>query len=408
MRGAGRSAVLGLVVLLATALAACSSSGPSSRPSASGSPAPTPSPAAPSFALPVTHPTVWVCRPGMASNPCESGLDATVIQTDGKQSVQPFTAARDPKIDCFYLYPTVSQAKTVAQPLKTEPSVIAVTKAQAARFQSVCRLFVPVYRQVTRAGLTGALTGHPIPPAVLTTGVADVVSAWHDYLDHDNHGRGVVLLGHSQGAGQLIGLLKREVDTSPAERSVLVSAIALGGNLLVPQGKDVGGDLQHIPACRSKTQLGCVVAYSSFANTPPANSFFGRAADSIRARSTSSSTPTAGMEVLCVNPADPGGGSAPLHPYLPTRALGGTSLVGQSKTSLPDYPTGFLALPGRVTGGCHDTGGASWLQITRTSQAGVFTLPQNLGPRWGLHLVDFNIAEGDLVDLVASQASAWK
>jgi len=156
------------------------------------------------------------------------------------------------------------------------------------------------------------------------------------------------------------------------------------------------------------TQVGCVVAYSSFATTPPANSFFGRASDSIRARSTSAGTQAAGMEVLCVNPAAPAGGTAPLHPYLPTRTLGGTALVGQSRTSLPNYPTGFLALPGRLTGGCQDTGGASWLQINRTNQAGAFTLPESLGPRWGLHLVDFNVAEGDLVNLVASQAKAWK
>ena len=32
----------------------------------------------------------------------------------------------------------------------------------------------------------------------------DVVAAWRHYLDHDNRGRGVVLIGHSQGTGMLV------------------------------------------------------------------------------------------------------------------------------------------------------------------------------------------------------------
>jgi len=33
---------------------------------------------------------------------------------------------------------------------------------------------------------------------------------------------------------------------------------------------------------------------------------------------------------------------------------------------------------------------------------------QVLGPTWGLHLVEMNIAMGNLVDLVREQASAYK
>ncbi len=263
----------------------------------------------------------------MAANPCEGGLDATVVQTNGTTSVEPFTPAKNPKIDCFYVYPTVSTAKSVAEPLAPEPASIATARAQAARFQSACRLFVPAYRQVTIFGLEQALNGKAIPPSVIARSSADVVSAWHDYLDHYNDGRGVVLLGHSQGAGQVISLLKTEVDKSPAERAKLVSAIALGGNLLVPQGKDVGGDLQNIPACRARTQHGCVVAYSSFSSPPPKGSLFGRASQAARVGGGESKP---GEQVLCVNPAALTGGTAPLHPYLPTAKLG-TDLAAQDR-----------------------------------------------------------------------------
>ena len=406
MKGSGARLRVSAVTAFAVAatLAGCSSS--PGKPASAATPRPSPS-AGSGFTLPVEHPTVWVCRPGMPDNPCTGGLSATVVQPNGASSVQPFTPARDPKIDCFYVYPTASQAKTVASPLAPEPASIATTRAQVARFQSVCRLFVPAYRQITLFGLAQELNGKPIPPALIAQSTADVVSAWHDYLDHYNDGRGVVLLGHSQGAGQVISLLKTEVDRSPAERAKLVSAIALGGNLLVPQGKDVGGDLQNIPACRTDSQHGCVVAYSSFATTPPPGSFFGRASRAIRLGSSESQPQ---MQVLCVNPAALSGGTAPLHPYLPTATLG-THLAAQDRGTLPKYATGFVAYPGQVTGTCMDTGGASWLQIDEP-HPGVagkrVSLAQTLGPTWGLHLLDFNIDQGDLVNLVTAEAAGWK
>ncbi len=85
-----------------------------------------------------------------------------------------------------------------------------------------------------------------------------------------------MLIGHSQGAFMLTQLIKQQIDTKPAVRKLLVSAILLGGNITVPIGKDVGGSFQHVPACRSNRQTGCVVAYSSFLDPPPANTLFGR------------------------------------------------------------------------------------------------------------------------------------
>jgi hypothetical protein len=411
--------ILGLCA--AAILTACSSSAGTPRPATGGSSA-SPLPAATSastaptsastpaaaFTLAVSHPTVWLCRPGMAGNPCDSGLNATVVQPDGMRAVAAFTAAKSPKVDCFYVYPTLSEAETAAAPLAPEPAAVAVTKAQVGRFQSVCRLFVPVYRQLTRAGLAEAIAGQSIPTGVLAQATGDVVSAWHDYLDHYNQGRGVVLLGHSQGAGQVISLLKTEIDRSPSERARLVSAIALGGNLLVPIGKDVGGDLKTIPACRLVTQHACVVAYSMFSNPPPANSYFGRADTAIGRTSATS----AGLQVLCVNPADLRGGTAALHPYFPTQMLGGTHLTNQAQTSLPNFPTGFVALPGQLTGTCRAASGASWLQIDHpTRGAGSADLPlaqaETLGPRWGLHLLDFNADQGDLINLVGAEAASW-
>jgi len=63
--------------------------------------------------------------------------------------------------------------------------------------------------------------------------------------------------------------------------------------------------MPHTPACRSKTQLGCVVAFSTFNQTPPSDSLFGRSSDP-------------NLQVLCTNPATLGSGSANLDSIEPT------------------------------------------------------------------------------------------
>jgi len=45
--------------------------------------------------------------------------------------------------------------------------------------------------------------------------------------------------------------------------------------VLVKKGKDIGGDFKHIPACHSATQIGCVIAFSSFDQPVPTPSLFG-------------------------------------------------------------------------------------------------------------------------------------
>ena len=57
----------------------------------------------------------------------------------------------------------------------------------------------------------------PAPPR-LTIGYDDVVDAWNYYLAHENHGRGVVLVGHSQGSGVLTGLIARTRSTASRPR----------------------------------------------------------------------------------------------------------------------------------------------------------------------------------------------
>ena len=108
-----------------------------------------------------------------------------------------------------------------------------------------------------------------ITPEVTAKAYAGVLAAWEEFLAKDDKGKGVVLIGHSQGSLMLIQLIKEQIDPNPAERKLLVSAVLLGGNVLVHKGELTGGDFQNVPACTEATETGCVIAYSSFLKEPP-------------------------------------------------------------------------------------------------------------------------------------------
>jgi pimeloyl-ACP methyl ester carboxylesterase len=338
--------------------------------------------------------TVWLCKPGIAHNPCAPGLSTAVFSPTGRHlSTQRPKAVRRPAIDCFYVYPTVSGQKTTLANFKVDPVERSIALYQAARYAQSCRIFAPVYRQVT---LTALLSGTKETPAQLATPLADVRRAFQDYLAHQNHGRGFVLIGHSQGSFVLRQLIAKDIDAKPAVRRRLVSAILLGGNVTVKRGSDVGGDFKHIRACHSTHQLGCVVAFSTYDAPVPANSLFGRAAK-------------AGQAVLCTNPTALGGGSgladliSPSEPFDPTSALSaGIKFMG---LTYPKTSAVWVRQPGAYRARCSSANGAHVLQITALH--GATTPKASPDPTWGLHLLDANIALGNLTALVGAQTRAY-
>jgi hypothetical protein len=347
----------------------------------------------------------WLCRPGR-EDACSIDLTTTVVGADGSLTIEPWTAAANAPIDCFYVYPTVSTDLTPTSDMVADAAERNVIRQQFARFGSVCRLFAPMYRQVTLAGLRTMLAGGG-GGAALSRGpqYEDVREAWRHYLEHDNRGRGVVLVGHSQGSFILTELIRQEIDGKPAQ-SQFVSALLLGATLAVPRGKDVGGSFQSISLCRSATQIGCVVTYVSFRSTmpPPANSRFGRVAGSE-------------MSAACTNPASLGGGSGTARAYLDAR---GQLIVGQSPRPwvVPEraIDTPWVSVPGLLTIQCASNEHASYLEVTvhgnasdpRTDDiAGDLVAGGQVLADWGLHLIDANLAMGDLVDIVGQQARTW-
>jgi len=301
---------------------------------------------------------VWLCRPGLPDNPCAADLAATSVSASGARTPLAAQPAPAPRFDCFYAYPTVSLQAGANANLSIDPPETAIAISQASRFSQVCNVWAPIYRQRTKVDQPPGFD----PNAAAEVAYESLRSAWRDYLANFNGGRPVVIIGHSQGAIVLARLIGAEVDPSPAVRRLVVSALLIGGNV---------GGFPNMPACRSPGQTGCVIAYSSYYEEPPPDSIFGR------------------LGGLCTNPASLGGGAGTLQPF-------------------QRVANAWVTYPGLYTASCESAGGATWLEVTPAPGDPRPRIPENLGPAWGLHENDVNLALGNLVADVEAQEAAYR
>jgi Protein of unknown function (DUF3089) len=354
-------------------------------------------------------PAHWLCRPGRADT-CAANLDATVIAEDGSTTREAFHADPDAPIDCFYIYPTVSQEPAGNADFAIDKDLTFVTVQQFARFGARCRPFAPVYRQITVPALLSMFAGKPMPmDPELAYG--DVLAARRSYLANDNHGRGFVLIGHSQGTTVLARLIREEIDGKPIQAQ-LVSALLFGsspGDLVVKSGDASARPFPHIPICRANAEIGCVVAYSSFrAEVPPA------------AGVAFEGTPP-GTRPICANPAAFEGGSATLDAYLSTSG----AHLGPPPPNLPvvwtnppvSIGTPFVKAPGLLSASCVENGQVTYLAVALHPSpnghrigdiTGDLFLPTGkVDPNWGLHFIDINLTMGNLLAMVGDQAKVF-
>jgi hypothetical protein len=349
---------------------------------------------APPTAIDYAAPANWLCLPGR-SDICSMPLATTALNPNGYGSTGPSTVAKAPPIDCFYVYPTVSRDQGLnSDMIVGNGEERYATQAQFARFAGVCRTFAPIYRQMTLAAITAMATGADIAPAAHLA-YGDVAAAWRDYMAHRNDGRPFVLIGHSQGSALLQQLISHEIEGKPVAKR-MVRAIIPGFNVLVPQGKLVGGTFKSTPLCASPDDTGCVVAWSSFRekNVPPPGAMFGY-------------SPAPGMTVGCVNPGQTGAtGWVPLDSYWYARSTNAVPGGPITWSTEGPPPTPYLRTEGLVSGECVNDGPRGYLSVRtnadpndkRTDRIGgeVGMLGMFL-PGWGMHLADMNIAQGDLI-----------
>lgn len=375
-----------LLLTLLASLCAAPALAQAARPAAPPAPRP---PAAADY----SNGANWLCLPGR-DDICRAPLPTTALNPQGYAPGGDHFIAEDPPLDCFYVYPTVSRDSGMNSDLAIGPEERGVVQTQFARFASVCRTFAPAYRQMTVGAVVAAGAGADMRgPGALA--YSDVAKAWARYVERHNQGRPFVLIGHSQGSLMLIELIKREIEGKPIARR-MIRAIIPGYNVIVPQGRRVGGDFKSTPLCRGPGETGCVMSWVSFRenNPPPRGAMFGYAQQP-------------GMTVGCTNPARPGSaGWEKLDSYWYTRSSlpvpGGP--IKWSTEGPP--PTPFVHSKGLVSGKCVNDGQRGHLAVRtnadprdkRTDRVGgeVGVLGMFM-PGWGMHLADMSIAQGDLI-----------
>ena len=356
----------------------------------SPSAAQTPSAAAPDYSKDST----WLCLPGR-SDTCSTPLATTALNPNGYGSTGRNSVIKDAKIDCFYVYPTVSTDRGLNSDLIVDNAEKTATQTQFTRFASVCRTFAPIYRQMTLGAVAAYAAGANIDRAAALA-YSDVLAAWRNYIATRNRGRPFVLIGHSQGSLMLQMLIAREIETNPTVAARMKLAILPGFNVLVPTGKLVGGTFKKTPLCSREGQTGCVISWTSFRekNAPPQGAIFGY-----------SDKP--GFTVGCVNPAKPGAaGWVPLDSYWFTRS--GLPVPGGpiKWSSEGDPPSPYVRTEGLVSARCVNDGPRGYLSI-RTNHAPGQKWTDHIGgevavfgmflPGWGMHLADVAEAQGDLL-----------
>ena len=124
------------------------------------------------------------------------------------------------------------------------------------------------------------------------------------------------------------------------------------------------------------------------------------------------------MVAACTNPAALGGISGELHAYLGTGRSSGSSALEPRRWVVPPQPinTPFVSVPGLLTAECVSNEKGSYLAVTvhgnpkdpRTDDiVGDIVVGGQVQANWGLHLIDANLAMGNLIDIVGQQSKAY-
>jgi Protein of unknown function (DUF3089) len=337
----------------------------------------------------------WLCMPGR-DDACAGNLDATDLAPDGtKVEVRDRQLPGSDQVDCFYVYPTVDLRPWAAshEDFSDLGLITFTTAMQAARFRSVCRLFVPLYRQTTIGAYFVGDTGRAPYREVA---VSDVVDAFLQYMGQYNRGHKIVLLGHSQGSEMVVALLERFFDHDPAMRERLLLAMPIGWPVEVAPGKTTGGTFDTIPVCTQKGETGCIVTFRSYdANAPAAPGH---------------AQPSGGHESVCVEPSTLAHGTrAMARSFFGVPGWYGMPAIFSNLKDVGVVKTPFVMVRGVYEGQCVE--GEKGFRYLAVDVRDGRSSPVELDSFWlhgqlGYHLLDMQFAAGDLMDLVAERVRA--
>jgi hypothetical protein len=164
--------------------------------------------------------------------------------------------SRDTIADVFFMHPTTYTDKKAAPNadlsnealnIKTDQTTILY---QATAFNQHARIFAPRYRQAHLSAFYIRDT------AAFETAYADLRDAFRYYLEHENHGRPIIIAAHSQGAFLAIRLLKEFFDGKPLQKQ-LVAAYIIGWPVLQHE-------FAQLRPCADSSATGCIISWRTF------------------------------------------------------------------------------------------------------------------------------------------------
>ncbi len=162
-------------------------------------------------------------------------------------------------VDVFYIYPTQFfsrkqwNASLDDKKVNTSVDERAVTN-QASVFNGSCKVYIPRYRQATYNAYFSLSDSSAYEAFALA--YQDIRDAFEYYLEHYNHGRPIIIAGHSQGTTHAKWLLRDYFD-GKALQDQLVGAYLLGMPVHTY-------DFTHLSPCDSAGQSGCYVSWRSY------------------------------------------------------------------------------------------------------------------------------------------------
>ncbi|SMC59700.1 Protein of unknown function [Desulfocicer vacuolatum DSM 3385] len=163
-------------------------------------------------------------------------------------------------VDVFYAYPTVyfdaDPPNMDITDEKNRQDVIDKMNAQMGLYSPYTNIFAPYYRQMYRDGFDDL----PAEEAseLLNVAYEDIVCAFKYYMQNLNDGRPFILVGHSQGAGILVDLLRNEFHNE-SYMEKMIAAYTTGVSIM-------NSDTVNYPwikIAQSATDLGVVIIYNT-------------------------------------------------------------------------------------------------------------------------------------------------
>ena len=348
--------------------------------------------------------TKWLCKPGVKPDPCKGSLKTTVFDSAGNSEVRTAKNAHRPKYDCFYVYPTVSEQPTPNANKHIDPQQTSIAQYQAARYSEDCKVYAPVYRQATLAGISDP---ESVDPNSFAIAYKDVLAAWKNYLRRLQQGprrgpdRPLPGCRHAQPAAQ-----QRD-----REAQVAAQAAGLGDPARRqrddPQGQGPRRHVQEDPPLplRQADRLRDRVLDLQRRPHRPTRSSAAPTARSRRCRpartrpTTRSPARTRPPSAAALRPLET---IARSEPFPGTLGIGITIMYGGPA---PSADTPWITPQDHYTARCDYTDGASSLMLSSVDGAKVLTPSPT--PGWGLHLLDANVALGNLIDIVHSQGKRY-